>query len=71
MDNNYATGRVRISKGGQIKETLDFGLDVGIYVEVDENGEIIKKIPTSIGIVHYSKSRTHIVPARPKKRNSG
>jgi RHS repeat-associated protein len=44
------------------KERVDFGEVIGIYVD-KTTGE---SIPTTVGIIHYSKDGVHIVPARPK-----
>ena len=43
------------------KERVDFGRPIELYV--NGNGSV----PTTIGIIHYSKKGTHIVPAQPKK----
>lgn len=48
---------------GSNKERVDFGRIIGYYVDPETH----KKLRTSIGIIHYSKSGTHIVPARPKE----
>ena len=53
-----------IGKGQKInsnKERVDFGEIIGNYV--DENGN---RQPTTIGIIHKSKTGCHIVPAKPK-----
>ena len=44
------------------KERVDFGKTIGNYVD-PETGE---SRPTTIGMIHYSKNGTHIVPVRPK-----
>jgi RHS repeat-associated protein len=44
------------------KERIDFGEIIGIYVD-KTTGE---SMPTTVGILHYSKDGVHIVPARPK-----
>ena len=43
------------------KERIDFGTVIGKYVDPITNEEI----ETTIGIIHYSKNGTHIVPAKP------
>lgn len=48
---------------GNNKERVDFEKIIGYYVDPETH----KKLETSIGIIHYSKSGTHIVPARPKE----
>lgn len=53
------------NKGTKIsdnKERVDFGEVIGKYVD-PVSGE---KTETTIGIIHYSKTGTHIVPARPR-----
>ena len=45
------------------KERVNFGKTIGIYND-PFTGE---NMPTTIGIIHYSKSGAHIVPARPKE----
>lgn len=45
------------------KERVDFGTIIGNYRD-PTTGEIM---PTSVGIIHYSQSGTHIVPARPRR----
>lgn len=44
------------------RERVDFGKVIGYYV--DENTG--KKYQTTVGIIHYSKTGAHIVPATPK-----
>ena len=48
---------------GDNKERVDFGRTIGNYVDPVTGA----KYPTTVGIIHYSKSGTHIVPARPKE----
>lgn len=45
------------------KERIDFGRPIGMYVDPRTG----RREPTTIGIVHYSKNGTHIVPAAPKR----
>lgn len=52
----------RGTKVSDNKERVDFGEVIGNYVD-PVTGE---KTKTTIGIIHYSKTGTHIVPARPK-----
>jgi len=77
--NNYRVGRstltISINEAQQLiniysgrgqcittnKERIDFGRIIGYYVNDNTS------MPTSIGIIHYSKNGTHIVPAQPKK----
>jgi len=44
------------------KERVDFGKIIGRYVDPTTGQES----DTTIGIIHYSKTGTHIVPAKPK-----
>ncbi len=44
------------------RERVDFGKIIGYYVDPVTS----EKKATTIGIIHYSKDGTHIVPARPK-----
>lgn len=46
---------------GTNKERIDFGKIIGQYV----NPSTGETTDTSIGIIHYSKTGTHIVPAKP------
>ena len=48
---------------GTNKERVDFGEVIGNYKDPITG----KSTPTTIGMIHYSKSGTHIVPARPKE----
>ncbi len=48
---------------GDNKEKVDFGRIIGNYVDPFTG---IKR-PTTMGIIHYSKTGTHIVPSRPKE----
>lgn len=60
VSSKYATGTVYIKPNGQIKEIISLGNDIGVYI--DENGTIHG---TSNRItIHYSKKRTHVVPAK-------
>ena len=79
--NNYTQGRSvfsgtqkqaedlikQFSGSGQMlspnRERIDFGKTIGYYVDPATN----EKLPTTVGIVHYSKDGAHIVPARPKE----
>lgn len=45
------------------KERVDFGEHIGYYVH-EEDPSI--KLPTTMGIIHYSKRGAHIVPSHPK-----
>lgn len=45
------------------RERVDFGEIIGYYV-TDKSTE---QLPTTMGIIHYSKKGGHIVPAAPKK----
>lgn len=60
LDTYHATGIVKITNSGQIKEILTLSDEIGVCLEKD--GTIIG--PTNRFTVHYSKKRTHIVPTR-------
>lgn len=47
------------------KERVDFERVIGYYKD-DSTG---KSYPTTMGIIHYSKSGAHIVPSKPKNMN--
>ena len=59
INSKYATGRVTISKSGQIKETIFVDKIVGIVKDLDG-----REYETNGIKIHYSKARTHIVPYR-------
>lgn len=46
------------------KEVVDFCHNIGIWVSPDGS----KRLPTTCGTIHYSKTGCHIVPALPVKR---
>ncbi len=46
------------------RERVDFGGIIGYYMN-PKTGEMI---PTTWGIIHYSKDGAHIVPAQPQQR---
>ena len=50
---------------GQNKERINFGQIIGEYID-EKTGT---KRPTTNGIVHYSKTGFHVVPARPSKED--
>ncbi|MBR3604440.1 MAG: hypothetical protein IKL52_00240, partial [Candidatus Gastranaerophilales bacterium] len=56
---HHTTGRVIISKSGQIKEIIFIDKIIGF--DVDKNGNTVE---TNGFKVHYSKGRTHLVPYR-------
>ena len=49
---------------GDHKERIDFGRVIGKYVDKDTG----KESETTIGIIHYSNTGVHIVPAKPKEK---
>lgn len=64
VDNFAGTGQPanNVPRGQPgFKERVDFGQIIGNYVD-PSTGE---KLPTTKGIIHYSKAGVHIVPARP------
>lgn len=46
---------------GKNKERVNFGMVIGKYV----NPSTGESIDTTIGMIHYSKTGTHIIPAQP------
>lgn len=46
---------------GTNKERVNFGEVIGQYVNPAKN----EAVDTTVGIIHYSKTGTHIVPAQP------
>ncbi len=60
LNESYRTGQVDIYPNGQIKERIQISRNIGVYV--DESGASWGN--TNRLTVHYSKSRTHVVPAR-------
>ena len=46
---------------GTNKERVNFGEVIGQYVNPATN----EAVDTTMGIIHYSKTGTHIVPAQP------
>lgn len=58
--NTYSGKGEKVSEN---KERVDFGKVIGNYVDPSTGASI----PTTVGMIHYSKSGTHIVPARPNK----
>jgi hypothetical protein len=63
VNNNYASGEVKIKPNGQIKEIISADKDIGVVL--DEQGNVI--MTSNSFTVHYSKKRTHAVPT--KRRN--
>lgn len=49
------------------KERVDFGKPIGKYVDPKTG----KSQTTTVGIIVYSKTGTHIVPAKPKNHSGG
>lgn len=45
------------------KERIDFGKVIGLYVDLATG----KRMPTTQGVIHYSKMGVHVVPAYPKE----
>lgn len=46
------------------KECVNFGIIIGYYID----NENIKKVPTTNGIIHTSKTGSHIVPSKPDRK---
>lgn len=56
----YGTGKIMIKPDGQIKEILEIDKEIGEVLKAD--GTLIGK--TNRITIHYSKRRTHVVPAK-------
>lgn len=54
LNKKYATGRVHIDRAGKITEIFDCGKEIGYDTGMKRNTSFVK--------VHYSKSKTHLVP---------
>lgn len=57
-------GGTGVRKGAN-KEIIDFGFPIGYFYDRDTH----EFIETTRGIIHYSASGAHIVPARPIENN--
>lgn len=60
--NNYSGKGEKVSDN---KERVNFGKVIGNYVDPSTG----VSMPTTVGMIHYSKTGTHIVPVRPKNNN--
>lgn len=47
------------------REWVDFGELIGYYIPAND---ITAKIPTTKGVIHHSKSGSHIIPANPQNQ---
>lgn len=65
VDENYATGDILMKSNGQIKEVISLSKDIGTVI--DEKGKVAGK--TNRITIHYSKKRTHCVPAERRENN--
>lgn len=65
VDENCATGDILMKSNGQIKEVISLSKDIGTVI--DEKGKDAGK--TNPITVHYSKKRTHCVPAERRDNN--
>ena len=54
------------ANGDMSKERVDFGKVIGIWVGRDGRN----KLPTTRGIIHYSKKGAHIVPSYPSEEEN-
>lgn len=63
LNEKYGTGVIHISKAGQIKEVIQCDYDIGTNVTRETKLET----QTNCFTVHYSKTRTHCVPALRRK----
>lgn len=57
---HFAGTGVRIGN----KERVNFGKIIGYYIRP----ESVTKLPTTYGIIHYSNTGAHIVPANPHNK---
>ncbi|WP_150540079.1 polymorphic toxin type 50 domain-containing protein [Actinobacillus vicugnae] len=55
-------GKINVGLPGS-KERVHFNKVIGDYIDPITE----KRLPTTIGIIHYSKNGYHVVPARPKE----
>ena len=58
---NQFAGTGQFVDPGHTKERVDFGKPIGIHVVLQTQ----EQVTTTIGIIHYSKNGTHLVPAKP------
>lgn len=59
IDERHATGYVTISNNGQFKETIKLNRTIATHIGTDGSKHNTNRIT-----IHYSKNRTHMVPAR-------
>ncbi len=64
INQKSATGNVHISKNGQIKEAIEVEDDIGVLV----NKTTLAETKTNRATIHYSKTGTHLVPAKRRKK---
>lgn len=64
INSKHGTGIIRISKDGQIKETIQCDKEIGVNMINGIEEEITDRFT-----IHYSKKRTHAVPSRRSDRN--
>ena len=60
INERSGTGTIRISKSGQIRETIEYDRDIGIVVSSDN----IEMGQTNRFTIHYSLKRTHVIPTQ-------
>lgn len=63
VNERMGTGKVFISKSGEIREMIEIDGDIGVCMKQDGSGQHI----TNRFTIHYSKKRTHIVPSNGKR----
>lgn len=59
-------GEIRVTRSGQIKEIINYESDIGVDVSPKDESEE----DTNRFTIHYSKARTHAVPASKRRKNS-
>ena len=63
VDRHHGTGRPELSKNGEWKNKENVVADKIVGVRVDPNSG--QEVDTNKVTIHYSKTGTHIVPAKP------
>lgn len=61
----HGTGDIYVKSNGQIKEVITIDKNIGKHVDLDSGEET----ETNRMTVHYSKKRTHVVPARKEQQD--
>ncbi|MCD7777925.1 MAG: polymorphic toxin type 50 domain-containing protein [Clostridiales bacterium] len=59
VNKTHGTGTIHISNSGQVKETIKYNENIAVNVSMDS-----EESSTNRFTIHYSKTRTHVVPTR-------